>query len=169
MTRCCFGPSKEAVFKTRDASNVSTKPTGTVSNKKSWKKELANYEEDPNKSLSIYVSGMWESSYRQKLKILMSGQRLRAEFKRSYKNLVIVKRTIINQFEAASRKRKFDNWELIRHALLGQRPVSRIPKSIAKWSRPKLPTKMLKRLCLTWWMRAKQTARSIVWKLFREP
>ena len=54
-------------------------------------KELANYEEIRNKSLSIYASSM-SRSCRRRLKNRMSGQLLRAGSKHYCKNQAIVKR-----------------------------------------------------------------------------
>ena len=95
-TGCCLlarlEEAKKSCLKTRDASNSSTKTDREPSATRRAGKELANYEEDPNKSLSIYVSSMW-SSYRQKPKKSNERTAIESRIQALLQNLVIVKRT----------------------------------------------------------------------------
>ncbi len=144
----CSRCETRAASKTRDASCKPTKTTENRQQIKQLEKELANYEEDPNKSLEHlrerYVAFAdavgWKSNERQPLRV---GSRHSVRIVTLSRGFDLSAQILWNCHEKEVRQLK--SWSAQSFDLV-KGLISRIPRAIIKWSRPKLPTSF-KRPC----------------------
>ncbi len=115
-------------------------------------KELANYEEDPEQVIE-HLREQYVALLQTEAEKSNERTAIESRIKHSCKNQSHRQEDLTKaqtNFETAKEKEVRQLEELDQAQATVKDLISRIPKSIGKkWSRPKLPTKMLKRLCLT--------------------